>query len=323
MKKNRSPKEIFALYETLYKRPDHNFIKKKTGEIWKNYEEKLNITKPQNYDSILRQYNDEYYNLFKRLLENYPYKSSFYLGFYNIENFNAESSIIDGYNFILIDRNLKSFYLEVILALYHLTYTDELSFKEKENINRYINYSFQRFHYQSRLENNSYNHYDYLFDNLASRSHEYFFHSVICMYAILYFILGHELGHFYYGHSSIKKTITRLNKAQVADQELEADLYAYRQFLHVTKDIRPNNNTNVSHHFDQIPLLMFDILARYYREFTSSCNFHSHPPPQKRKEYLLKNIKSSLSTEGQKMMTDLRETLDKVIIYPIDNNHTL
>ena len=112
MKRSKSPEEIFTLYDDLYKRPDYNFIKKKTGEIWKNYEENLNITKPQNYDTILRQYNEEYYNLFKRLLENYPHKSSFYLGFYNIENFNAESSIIDGHNFVLIDNNLKSFYLE-------------------------------------------------------------------------------------------------------------------------------------------------------------------------------------------------------------------
>lgn len=317
MKRSKSPEEIFSLYDDLYKRPDYNFIKKKTGEIWKNYEENLNITKPQNYDTILRQYNEEYYNLFKRLLENYPHKSSFYLGFYNIENFNAESSIIDGHNFVLIDNNLKSFYLEVILALYHLTYTDELSTIEKEDINSYINYSFQRFHFQSQLEKNSFSHYDYLFDDLASRSHEYFFHSVICMYATLYFILGHELGHFYYGHSSIKTTITRSTEVKVTDQELEADLYAYRQFLLVTRDIRPNNNTNVSHHFDHIPLLMFDILERYYSEFTSSSNFHSHPPPRERKEHLLNNIKSSLTSEGQKMMTDLKETLDKVIIYPV------
>lgn len=315
MVSRKSIDEIFQLYKALYFNVEYDRIKKEIDDIWCYFEGKNGINRPDNLTELIYTYNNPQFDIFKRLLEHYPKKDNFHIGFYNIQNFNAEASYIDDNKIILIDNYLTSFYMEVVLGLYFLTYESEQSKDQILNCEYFLNYCFYKFHYRSSYSKNPYLNFENHFSHLAKLNYQFVFESVVSQNTILYFILGHELGHFYFNHSIIKKEITKKSPYLIRSNEFTADEFGYSLMLSVSKEIRENDNTNISKHFDRMPILMFDIMEKYYKAFKIDIQKHNHPQPFERKNNLLSKLGSHLSVEGEKLYFDLFETLNEVEIY--------
>lgn len=321
-------KEYLAKLGKLYpKMINESAIVLKSAEfVWAGWELNSNIDRPDNIHHIASNFRDEYTACFDRLKSYYdgPKRDKLILAYFPIIDFNAKAnSTKDEDRVIIYDEYLNAFITQFLLICINLTYNSELSSNEVDKCKDYLEHLLLLFKERKKTDNDKYISYLDYFEVLASKDFNYSFQSAVGCYSIFYFILAHEIGHHYFGHTSKKEKhflgSVKSEKVEIETykhlQEYEADEYGFQLFLNITKDVRDNDNTNINEYFDRFPLLYFDIMTLYY-EFLINKGLiqeipKSHPSPIERKNNLLSKNEHLLSEEGLILYNGITDTLTK------------
>lgn len=288
-----------------------------TKAIWGKWEEQ-GTSQPNNIEEIasdpLKTYREYYHDILTACsIENIE-KDSVYFSLLPLKNLNAYANTTTNQDKIIVfDEELLTFFTAFIIAVMVAVYTDTTD-DEVDFFDNFILNRLDDFYHRTKSRTNESNK-KYTQDFTAIIERDYYFTQVGSYFSMAFtvFIICHELSHHILGHSVQKRMFAfpegngeainiPINNPSI-NEEFEADSHAYKLYLELIKNRDKIKVAQLTDAFNRAPLVFFelmDIVQTYaeYRSGKAHCS-DSHPPPQQRKEQLIKQYESNLHDYGK------------------------